>query len=218
MTRNSVYIVIPAFNEEKRIGKVLADVKETGHPFIVIDDGSKDKTSQIAKRYSPYVLRHSINLGKGAALKTGCLAAFKLGAEAVILMDSDGQHKASDLPKFVKALQECDVVFGVRNFGKIPLVRLLGNKLITYTVGILFGIKVQDILCGFKAFTKEAFEKVRWYSSGYSVETEIVALTGKHHLKNCEVTVATLYYDKFKGLSIEQGLGILFEIIQFKLR
>ncbi|KKQ97151.1 hypothetical protein A3E15_03290 [Candidatus Woesebacteria bacterium RIFCSPHIGHO2_12_FULL_42_9] len=213
-----IFIVIPAFNEEKRIGKVLSDVKDQKFPFIVIDDGSKDKTSQIAKRYTPYVLRHSINLGKGAALKTGCLAAFKLGAEAVILMDSDGQHKASDLPKFVKALKICDVVFGVRNFGKIPLVRLLGNKLITTIVSILYGINAQDILCGFKAFTRRSFEKIRWYSSGYSVETEIVALTGKHHLKNCEVPVATLYYDKFKGLSIEQGFGIIFEIIQFKLR
>jgi len=213
-----IFIVIPALNEEKRIGEVLSEVKKQGFPFVVVDDGSKDKTSQVARRFTPYVLRHKINLGKGAALKTGCLAAFALGAEAVILMDSDGQHRASDLPKFVKALESCDVVFGVRNFGKIPLVRLLGNKLITSIVGILFGIKVQDILCGFKAFTKGAFEKVRWYSSGYSVETEIVALTGKHHLKNCEVPVATLYYDKFKGLSIEQGLGILFEIIQFKLR
>ena len=213
-----IFIVIPALNEEKRIGEVLSEVKKQGFPFVVVDDGSKDKTSQVARRFTPYVLRHKINLGKGAALKTGCLAAFALGAEAVILMDSDGQHRASDLPKFVKALESCDVVFGVRNFGKIPLVRLMGNKLITTIIGLLFRIKTQDILCGYKAFTKGAFEKVRWYSSGYSVETEIVAFTGKNHLKNCEVPVATLYYDKFKGLSIEQGLGILFEIIQFKIR
>src|SRR3989344_9332326 len=213
-----IFIVIPAFNEEKRIGKVLADVKERGYPFIVIDDGSKDKTSQVAKKYTPYVLRHSINLGKGAALKTGCLAAFKLGAEAAILMDSDGQHKASDLPKFVHALKTYDVVFGARDFKGTPAVRLLGNRLITILTSLLFGIKVGDILCGFKAFSRGAFNKIRWSSLGYSVETEIVALTGKNHLKYCEVPVATVYYDKFKGLTPETGLETLFDLILFRLR
>jgi glycosyltransferase involved in cell wall biosynthesis len=213
-----IFVVIPAFNEEKRIGGVLSDVKKLGYEFIVVDDGSRDKTSKVARKFTPYVLRHTINLGKGAALKTGSLAAFKLGADAVIIMDSDGQHKAPDLPKFAAALQSYDVVLGVRNFAKIPLIRLLGNKLITLVVRLLFGIRSQDILCGFKAFTKSAFRKIRWYSQGYSVETEIVALTGANRLKNCEVPIATLYYDKFKGMSIEQGIGILFEIIQFKLR
>src|SRR3989304_7305763 len=116
-----IFVIIPAFNEESRIGKVLAGVRKKKLPIVVVDDGSKDETYQVAKKITPYALRHPINLGKGAALKTGCLAAFKLGAEAVILMDSDGQHDANDLPKFVKALRRCDVVFGVRNFGKIPL-------------------------------------------------------------------------------------------------
>src|SRR3990167_7704891 len=154
-----IFIVIPAFNEETRIGKVLSELRTRGFDFVVVDDGSKDKTSQVAKKYTPYVLRHSINLGKGAALKTGCLAAFKLGAEAVIIMDSDGQHKASDLPKFVKALKRCAVVLGRRNLEKIPLVRGAGNKLISFLVKFLFGIEVEDVLCGFKAFTKRAFAK-----------------------------------------------------------
>lgn len=213
-----IFVVIPAFNEQKRIGKVLAEVSKKKFPFVVVDDGSKDRTFEVARRYTPYAIRHSINLGKGAALKTGCLAAFKLGAEAVIIMDSDGQHKASDLPKFAKALNSYDAVFGERDFRKIPLMRLMGNRMITTVVKILFGIKVRDILCGFKAFSKKAFEKIKWKSLGYSVESEIVAMTGKYKLSNCEVEVATVYYDKFKGLSIEQGLGILFEIIQFRLR
>lgn len=213
-----VSVVIPAYNEEKRIGPVLAQVSKMGFRAIVVDDGSSDKTSRIAKRFIPYVLRHPINLGKGAALKTGCLAAFKLGAEAVIIMDSDGQHKASDLPRFIKALKECEVVFGMRDLGGTPTVRLLGNKLITFLVKVLFGIKVGDILCGFKAFTKRAYKKINWMSLGYSVETEIVAMTGKYGLKHCEVPVTTVYYDKFKGLTVTAGLEIVFDILQFKLR
>jgi len=213
-----ISVVIPAYNEEKRIGPVLSEIKKMGLEIFVVDDGSKDGTSEVAERYTTSVLRHKINLGKGAALKTGCEAAFDLGADAVVVMDSDGQHKASDLPRFIKTLKEYEVVFGVRDLAGTPTVRLLGNKLITFLVKVLFGIKVGDILCGFKAFTKQAYKKINWTSLGYSVETEIVAMTGKYGLKHCEVPVTTVYYDKFKGLTVTAGLEILFDILQFKLR
>lgn len=212
-----VFIVIPAYNEEKRIGPVLAEIKRVGLSSIVVDDGSKDKTLEIAKRYTPFALCHGINIGKGAALKTGCQAAFSLGAEAVIMMDSDGQHRPEDLPKFVSALKKCSVVLGRRDFAGIPLVRLIGNRIISLAVELLFGIKASDILCGFKAFTKKAYDEIRWNSLGYSVETEIVAMTGKKRLTNCEVPVATVYYDKFKGLTILEGMGILLDILKFRL-
>ncbi len=213
-----ISVVIPAHNEAKRIGSVLSEIKKTGLEVFVVDDGSKDGTFKVAGKYTPNVLRHGVNLGKGAALKTGCKAAFGLGAGAVILMDADGQHKASDLPRFIKALKECEVVFGERDLAGTPTMRLLGNRLITFLVKVLFGIKVGDILCGFKALTKRAYRKINWASSGYSVETEIAAMTGKYRLKYCQVPVATLYYDKFKGLTVTAGLEILVDIIRFKLR
>jgi glycosyltransferase involved in cell wall biosynthesis len=212
-----VFIVIPAHNEEKRIGPVLAVIKKLRFTSIVVDDGSKDKTLETAKKYTPFALHHGINLGKGAALKTGCEAAFSLGADTVIIMDSDGQHKPQDLPKFINALKKYSVVLGRRDFSGIPLVRLIGNRVISLAIELLFGIKAFDILCGFKAFTKEAYRKIKWDSLGYSVETEIVAMTGKHHLTNCEVPVATVYYDKFKGLTIQEGIGILLDIFKFRL-
>jgi len=213
-----IFVVVPAYNEGKRIAPVLSQISKMGFKAVVVDDGSSDNTGRIAKRFSPHVIRHPINLGKGAALKTGCLAAFKLGAEAVIIMDSDGQHKASDLPKFVKALKRCAVVLGRRNLEKIPLVRGAGNKLISFLVKFLFGIEAEDVLCGFKAFTKRAFAKIRWDSVGYSVEAEIVAMTGKHGLRYCQVPVSTVYYDRFKGLTPESGIEILLDLFLFKLR
>jgi glycosyltransferase involved in cell wall biosynthesis len=212
-----VFIVIPAHNEEKRIGPVLSEIKRMGIASIVVDDGSSDKTLEITRKYTPFVFHHGINLGKGAALKTGCQAAFSLGADAVVIMDSDGQHKPQDLPQFIKALKKYSVVLGRRDFSGTPLVRLVGNRIISLVVEILFGIKASDILCGFKAFTKKAYGKIKWDSLGYSVETEIVAMTGKNHLTNCEVPVATVYYDKFKGLTIQEGIGILLDIFKFKL-
>lgn len=214
-----IFVVVPAFNEEKRIGGVLSKLKNMGQKVVVVDDGSKDKTLKISKNYTPYVFEHKVNLGKGAALKTGCEAAFSLGADAVILMDSDGQHKTSDLPLFIKGLEKgYSVVFGSRNLSYgVPLVRYLGNKVASIMVNTLFGIYASDILCGFKAMTKSAYKKIRWVSKGYSVETEIVAMAGQYKLKNCEVPVETVYYDKFKGLTVQEGLGILFDILKFKL-
>ena len=214
-----ILIVVPAFNEEKRIGAVLSDLKKAGQKIIVVDDGSKDGTFLIAKRYTPYVFRHRVNLGKGAALKTGAEFAFKNEADAVIFMDSDGQHRVNDLPKFINALEKgYDVVFGSRNlsFG-VPLVRYMGNKMASLFVRLLFGIYASDLLCGYRAMTKKAFRKMNWESTGYSIETEMVVRTKQLGLKHCEVPVETLYYDKVKGVTILDAFGIFFQVLKWRI-
>ena len=214
----NIYIVVSAYNEAKRIGKVLNDLKRTNLPVIIVDDGSKDETYQVAKRSGFIVLHHGVNLGKGAAMKTGALAAFNLGADAVIFIDSDGQHRINDLPQFVGALKTgmFDVVLGVRDLLKIPFVRRFGNSIASLLVYYLFNIRVLDLLCGYRAVNKKAFKKINWKSSGYSVETEMVAMTGKYRLRHCEVAISTVYYDKFKGLSPTEGIGIIFDVLKWK--
>lgn len=210
---------MPAVNEVGRIGKVLRELKPYEIPVIVVDDGSKDDTAKIAEREGAIVLKHKINLGKGAGMKTGALAAFHLGADAVIFMDADGQHKAGDLPKFIKALGKgYDVVFGSRhlNLGA-PLVRSLGNKFAPFLINFMFRIKVSDLTCGFRALTRKAYKIINWQSIRYGVETEMVAMTGKFKLKYCEVPVRTVYYDKFKGTTILDAVSILFEVIYWRL-
>lgn len=217
----NIAIVIPAFNESQRIHQVINSVKKYGFSIIVVDDGSQDQTYETLKKLKVTTLRHKVNLGKGAALKTGCEAAFLMGAEAVIMMDSDGQHKAEDLPKFIEALRsgEYDIVFGSRNFRLgIPLIRFIGNKFASFLVSFLFGIYVTDLLCGYRAFTKKAFEKLKWQSSGYGIETEMVVKAGIYKLKHCEVPVETIYYDKFKGVTILDALGILLDVMRWRIR
>lgn len=215
-----IYVIIPAHNEAKKIGAVLDELIKTRLPIIVIDDGSKDQTFQEALKRNVTVLKHKINLGKGAALTTGCEAAFSSGAEAIIMMDSDGQHMVSDLPKFIIALEskEYDIIFGSRNlnFG-IPLVRFLGNKLSSVFVSLLFGIYISDLICGYRAFTKDAYKRIKWQSRGYGVETEMVIRTSKAGLKYCEVPVQTVYYDKFKGVTVLDALKILFYVLKWRI-
>ena len=217
-------IVVSAFNEGPNIKNVLVILQKLPYEVIVVDDGSTDATYEIASKLKVKsrklkVLRHKINLGKGAAMKTGVKYAFSEGVDAVIFMDADGQHKASDLQKFVKALEGgYEIVFGSRNmtYG-VPLVRFLGNKLGSIFVNLLFGIYVSDIGCGFRGITKDAYKKIKWDSSGYAVETEMVVRTAKEKLKYCEVPVETLYFDKYKGMTIIDAFSIFLDVIRLKI-
>lgn len=216
-----ILIVVPAFNEEKRIGAVLAGLKKAKQKIIVVDDGSTDKTYQIAQRYTPYVFRHRVNLGKGAALKTGTEAAFDMGADAVVFIDSDGQHNTKELPLFIEKLElgNYDIVFGSRNLGYgVPLDRYLGNKMASVTISLLFGVYISDLICGFRAITRKAFKKLNWESTGYGVETEIAILTARKGLRYCEVPVSTLYYDKVKGVTILDAFGIFFQVLKWRIK
>lgn len=219
-----ISIVVSAFNEEKNLNNVLVKLQKLPYTVIVVDDGSSDKTYLVASKLKVkseklIVIRHKINLGKGAAMKTGAEFAFINGVEAVVFMDADGQHNESNLPKFVKALERgYEIVFGSRNmtYG-VPLVRFLGNKFGSILVNLLFGIYVSDIGCGFRSITKDAFKKIKWDSSGYAVETEMVVRTAKTKLKYCEVPVETLYFDKYKGMTVIDALGIFLEVIRLKI-
>lgn len=210
-------IVMPAYNEDKRIQAVLAEINM---PVIVVDDGSKDNTGELLKGSHALVLKHKVNLGKGAALKTGCEAAFALGYDVVVMMDADGQHKVSDLPKLLSVLVsgKYDIVFGSRNLkANMPLVRLLGNRLASGLISGLFKIYVSDLICGYRAFTKKAYRKIYWQSRGYGVETEMVIRTGRSGLRYCEVPVETVYYDKFKGVTMLDAIGILGNVLKWRI-
>src|SRR5258708_4432916 len=215
-----IAVVVPAYNENKRISKVLEKLVDTNLPIIVVDDGSKDQTFNTVKDFKVIALRHKVNLGKGAALKTGAQAAFSLGAQAVVIMDSDGQHKVEELPKFIQLINsgKYDIVIGTRNLSHgVPLIRYLGNKFASLFIRFLFNIYVSDLLCGYRAFTKQAFNKMNWQSSGYGVETEMIAKIGIYNLKYCEVPVETVYYDKFKGVTILDATNILGNVIKWRL-
>lgn len=218
-----MFIVIPLFNEEKRIARVLKDLLPYKLPIVVVDDGSTDSSKlkiQSLKLKNVTLLTHKINLGKGAAMKTGADYAFTRGADAVIFLDADGQHNMTDLPKFVEKLSSggFDIVFGSRNSGfGVPLVRYLGNKFASLIMAMFFGVYVSDVVCGFKGLTKNAYRKLHWDSAGYGVEAEIVARLGRNKLRFCEVPIETIYHDKVKGVTILDAFGIFGEIIKWKL-
>lgn len=142
ITKHSIWVIIPAYNEQKYITQVLKKVKKFTPNIVVVDDGSQDQTTSIAKKFTPHVLQHELNIGKGAALKTGCeYAFFHLGADAVVFMDSDDQHDPAELPKFYEAFANgSGVVFGVRDFNRqMPLARIVMNRLASALILFIFG-------------------------------------------------------------------------------
>lgn len=218
-----ITIVIPLYNEAKHIENVLYGVFKHSLPVVVVDDGSKDNSQLTVnnlqlKHKNLKLLTHIVNLGKGAAMKTGAEYAFEHGAEAVIFMDSDGQHSADDLPKFIKALSagRNDFVFGSRNlnFG-VPLVRYLGNKFASVICASIFGIYISDALCGYRGLTKKAYNKAKWESDGYGVEIEMIARVAKQKLSFVELPVETVYLDSVKGVTPLHAIGILGSIIKW---
>lgn len=211
-----ITIVVPVYNESQRAVETIGEIlRLTGQDIIVVDDGSKDSSWNLLKKNFSKIgrivlLRHVINLGKGAAMKTGAEMAWKLKAEAVIFIDADGQHNPEHLSDFEKSLMDHKLVFGYRRFNwKMPLVRKYGNILALKLVGILFNIKRRDLLCGFLGFRKEVYKKILWQSPRYGIETEMATRVGKNRLPFGEVKVDTIYIDKYKGVTMLDALKIL---------
>ena len=219
MKRSEIVVIIPAYNEAKYITRVLRAVKKTNFRFVVIDDGSSDETAKLAQRHCDHVLVHRVNLGKGAALKTGCEYAFtKLNAQAVIFMDSDAQHNPAELHLFFEQLQAgAHVVFGVRAFdATMPWIKITSNRLASVAVKWLYGTYIPDIPSGYKAMTKWAYSRVKWNSRDYRVELEIAVNVAKRQLQFTTVPVQTIYLDLNRGFHLLDALQMGFDLISWR--
>ncbi len=217
MTALGTFIVIPARNEESNIAEVIRDAEKFGK-VVVVDDGSEDKTYYVAASEGVLVLKHLVNLGKGAALKTGCDFAITNGAEKIVVIDADAQHNPKLIPSFLDLLKESDIVFGYREFSKdMPAVLRFGNRFINYFAELLYGVKLNDTQCGYRAFKAETYKRIRWRSHDYSVESEIVAKVGRNKIKYAEVPVETLYRDKYKGTTVLDGVKIVLKMLWWKV-
>lgn len=214
-----IMIVVPVYNENFRaVDTINRILKKTKNDVVVVDDGSGDDTWKVLKkRFGKHsritLLSHVINLGKGAAMKTGVKMAWRMGAEAVIFVDADGQHNPSHLIKFEKELENIEIVFGYRSMAsEMPMIRKWGNIFSISLIKTFFGIKRADLLCGYFGFRKSVYKKLRWNSSRYGVETEIACRVGKNQIPFSEVKIDTIYIDKYKGVTIFDAFNILLKL------
>lgn len=208
------YAVIPAYNEAERVVRTIAEVKKYLPDIIVVDDGSHDNTFVAAKQTGVTVLQHKVNLGKGAAVKTGCDYALLAGATQLIVLDADTQHDPHEIPLFQNALKKNDLIFGYRqNNNTMPAVLQFGNWVISTSLRVLCHMNVNDSQCGYRAFTSQAYSKIRWNASDYYMETEMIMNAGKHHVTYSQVPIKTIYADKYKGTTIVDGVKIVAKML-----
>jgi len=216
--RKKIFVVIPAHNEQKHVYDVVRATKKYVDKVIVVDDGSEDKTKEMAEKAKAITLRHLVNLGKGASLKTGCDYAIKNKADIIIAMDADAQHNPNDIPNFLENIKNYDVVLAYRKMNKkMPTILRFGNWVINKTIKFLYGIKIKDSQCGYRTFTAKAYKKLRWEASDYSMESEMIAKIGKHKLTYTEIPVEMIYSDKYKGTTIFDGIKIIFNLLMWKM-
>ncbi|MCP5057782.1 MAG: glycosyltransferase family 2 protein [bacterium] len=157
-----VIVIIPAYDEETRIGSVIEAIRSTGLDLeiAVIDDGSRDATAEAVKRAGAVVIRHPFNMGYGAALQTGYKYALRRGAELVIQMDADGQHDPEQIPKLAEPILrgECDLVIGSRFLEptgyEMEALRSLGRRVFR-SLGRVAGVEVTDPTSGFQALNRK---------------------------------------------------------------
>lgn len=216
--KSKTWAVIPAMNEASRIKPVLKKTKRHIDNLIVVDDGSDDNTGKIARDEKAIVLRHRVNMGKGAALKTGCDYAISKGAERIVVLDSDGQHDPEEIPEFLKSLEDTDIVFGKRRFNnQMPSLMRFGNSFINLMTRLLYGMRLSDTQSGYRAFTADAYRKIRWKASDYSMESEMIANSGKHGLRYKEIPIKTIYSDRYKGTTALDGISIVWDMIWWRI-
>ncbi len=215
------YVIIPVYNEEKNIKKIIARVNNISKNIIVVNDGSKDGTENILKRIKNIrIINLKKNEGKGSALKKGAKLSWRLKADGVIFMDGDNQHDPKHIEKFLEYLNQGEqIIIGIRKIKtKIPIIRRLGNECFIFMMRHLFHVNIQDVICGFRAFSRTGFNNIMWQSNDYGVEVETMTLIGRKNLTYKTVVVDTIYHDKYKGFSMFDGIKILLKLPYWRLR
>ena len=218
----NIFIVIAAYNEEKKISIVLKELLKRYENIVVVDDGSSDRTYDLARKQKVSVLRHIINRGQGAALKTGIDYALLNGAEIIVTYDADGQFLVKEIETVINPVIEnkADITLGSRFLGEavnIPRLKKIVLKLGIYVVYFLYGLKITDSQCGFRALSKKAALKIEIRSDRMDHAAEFFSEIMKKNLRYKEVPVTVIYdqYSLKKGqdwtASIHLGLKMLFK-------
>ncbi len=195
--RSAICILIPAYNEEKRIAGLVRRVESMGYPILVVDDGSRDGTARLLKELGvPYVTQE-INRGKGAALRKGFEVFLKSQGQALIMMDSDGQHDPGELEFFVRAISgtEADLVVGNRMTDpkSMPLVRRITNRFMSWMLSCAIGQAVPDSQCGYRAIRAEALKKLELHTDHFEIESEMLLEAGRQGLRIRSIPVRSVY-------------------------
>jgi glycosyltransferase involved in cell wall biosynthesis len=178
-----ILIVIPALDAGSSVGRVVKGCLEHLPDVLVVNDGSTDDTHAAAERAGARVTDHEVNLGKGAALKTGFREAIDQGFDAVLSLDADGQHLTREIPKFVEAFRatRADLIIGDRSHlwgGMVPR-RRNANRFSAWSISKCAGVRVPDSQSGFRVYSTDMLRAIPIRANGFAAESEVIVRAGR---------------------------------------
>jgi glycosyltransferase involved in cell wall biosynthesis len=215
-----LYAVLPAYNEELVIGSLVLRTRQYVDRVIVVDDGSSDRTAEVARLAGADVVRLDHNTGKAYALLLGLRRALETGCNVAVMLDADGQHDPSEIQRVagLVSIGSADLVIGSRFLDdkrKIPSYRQFGQKTLDLFTNFGAKTKVTDSQSGFRALSRQALNNLDFKSDGYNVESDMIAHFSAMGLPIMEVPI-TVSYDvphKHKKNPVTHGVGVLSRLI-----
>jgi glycosyltransferase involved in cell wall biosynthesis len=197
-TRQDLCAIIPCFNEELTIGRIVRATSVHVGLVIVVDDCSRDNTQAEAAAAGALVIRHERNMGKGAALKTGFKAAAAHDFSAAITLDGDGQHDCTEIPLFIEAYDQggCDMVLGNRmnDTSSMPLVRRFTNRFTSWAISRMVGHQIADTQCGFRLIGLKFWQAQHLDSCRFDLESELLIKACSAGARLSQVRIRTIYF------------------------
>jgi len=211
--KNKICAVVPFYNEQTTLSKLLLSVSNYVDCIIAVDDGSTDKYTipeEVFEKVS--LIQHPKNLGKGAAIRSGFKKSVELKTGTTIIIDADGQHDPKFIPYFIEKISEFDIVVGNRLFDMkfMPIHRRASNLLTSKLLSIKTGIKILDSQCGFRAYRTNILNTLLPDFTGFEAESEILIKAAKAKFSIGYVDVPTIYgNDDSKMNSVAATLGFI---------
>jgi glycosyltransferase involved in cell wall biosynthesis len=217
-----VSIIVPAYNEENTIETVLSRLLKVcqnlpSSEIIVIDDGSTDDTAERVERFSSVGLVRQKNQGKGAALRTGLRVS---KGDIIVIQDADMEYHPEDIPRLIEPIlkEKADAVYGSRfkgNTDGMSFSHYIGNRIISLSTRILFGVSVTDVMTGHKAFHRKIFNPIPIKEKGFTVEIEITARILRNNWRLIEIPIAYSYRKHgVAKINYADGLRSLLKVIR----
>ncbi|MFW9903978.1 MAG: glycosyltransferase family 2 protein [Candidatus Thorarchaeota archaeon] len=219
MGKSDLYILLPAFNEEKTIQKIVQQLVKlfSSQQIILADDGSTDNTSQIAKDFGIKIIRNKKNRGKGYILRNAFAIILKYFPKAnwILTMDTDGQHNIHDIPHFIQTMihyPEADIIIGKRDYHKMPPINWISNKLTSSWSNFWLNWNLHDLQCGFRCYRTDALQPILEYGltkNKFDLETEILIISWILNQNIVEIPITTLYLNSQRKSRIQPPIDTL---------
>ncbi len=195
--KERIIALIPAYNEAARIGRVVQRTAPHVRQVVVIDDGSSDNTTEVARQAGAHVIRHLQNRGKGGAILTGLEFFRQSDAECAILLDADGQHDPAEIPSFLARADatQAGIVVGTRmqDTQAMPRLRLWTNQFTSWTCSRLARQRIADSQCGYRLLRRTVLPDLKFSTSRFETETEMLIQAGRAGHQIESVPVRTIY-------------------------